>query len=536
MGAGTSAAPEPGNRPPLTPEVVEAICAAVSPGPAARPDSGNETGGFLTSSTARGAVDGAHCVSCEHRFGPRYRLSEKDRRAFRAAVQRVEGPVRVVGLFRSDSRESPAPRPEDVELARELVPGCRLLVVATPLRNGCCRLRAFRPDPINGEFSIGEEVEASLAPQRAGGSGEAVVARAGPLERETARRQGGSWRHWKITAVVVTFLVVAGLAGVGLRSLRWPALIWKEPEPGVENAGELGLSAEMQGTRLHVIWNRQAPAIRQARAGKLVIRDGGSIRELQLSQAEITSGFVIYPPVSNDVLFELQVLGPGRPSLESLRVIDPLRSETSPAPVVELPSQQVQRPTSSATADREVEKRSPVATVGPGSELNQPKVATRNRFVPPNPPPRSIPAVPDLAPPSGASILIEAQHPAALSTVAPVAAQVQIPPQPRPLRSSERPPALVVTPPKPIRQVVPNLRALGIPSVYASVDVPIAVRVDVRGRVVSAQPEKYDPNISRSLVAAAVAAAKQWTFQPASSGGNPVPSSHTIVFHFAPPG
>jgi hypothetical protein len=533
MGSGTPV-PELGNRPPLTPEAVEAICAAVNSGLAAMPGGGHQTGGFLASSTPGGAVDGACCVPCEHRFGPEYRLSEKDRRTFRAAV--LEGAMRAVGLFRSDSGESPAPNPEDVELARELVPGCRLIVVATPLRNGSCYLRVFRRDPMSQQFSIAEEFEASPAPQTGGKVREPPIARAGASERQTAPPRAGTWRRWGITAAAVLLAVVAGVAGVRLGSLQWPELNWTKRGEAVKDAGGLGLNAEIRGSRLHVTWDRQAAAVRQARGGKLMIRDGGTERELRLSQAEITSGFVIYPPVSDDVVFELQVLGPGRSVVESLRVLDPLRPETSSAAVaaVPLPPHPVQQPTNSGSADRQVGQRFPATAAGPDGESPQ-GAASRSRFVPPNSSPGSIPAAPELVPPSGASIQIEPQQLSELSTIPPAVPRAQIPPQPRPLRSPERPPELVVTPPRPIRQIVPNLRALGIPHVYASVDVPIVVRVDVRGRVVNAQPEKYDPNVSRSLVAAAVAAAKQWTFQPATSGGNPVPSFHTIVFHFAPP-
>jgi outer membrane biosynthesis protein TonB len=40
--------------------------------------------------------------------------------------------------------------------------------------------------------------------------------------------------------------------------------------------------------------------------------------------------------------------------------------------------------------------------------------------------------------------------------------------------------------------------------------------------------------VNQSIAAAAVAAARQWTFVPASSNGQHVESDHTIVFEFRP--
>jgi outer membrane biosynthesis protein TonB len=56
--------------------------------------------------------------------------------------------------------------------------------------------------------------------------------------------------------------------------------------------------------------------------------------------------------------------------------------------------------------------------------------------------------------------------------------------------------------------------------------------VDESGRVVDARLLEGRNKVGSLLASAALAAAKQWTFQPASLRGKNIPSDHTIVFQF----
>ena len=64
--------------------------------------------------------------------------------------------------------------------------------------------------------------------------------------------------------------------------------------------------------------------------------------------------------------------------------------------------------------------------------------------------------------------------------------------------------------------------------------VEVEVRIDTTGHVKAAH--LTNPNVKSALGSAALAAAKQWTFQPASLRGQHVDSDHTIVFEFRPEG
>ena len=88
--------------------------------------------------------------------------------------------------------------------------------------------------------------------------------------------------------------------------------------------------------------------------------------------------------------------------------------------------------------------------------------------------------------------------------------------------------------PKVLLQVMPNTRNLTPGSITQTTRVEVEVRVDNSGHVKAAH--LLNNNVKNQLGAAAVAAAKQWTFQPATLRGQRVESDHTIVFEFRPEG
>jgi TonB family protein len=95
-----------------------------------------------------------------------------------------------------------------------------------------------------------------------------------------------------------------------------------------------------------------------------------------------------------------------------------------------------------------------------------------------------------------------------------------------------RPPAF--DPPKPLSQVMPNTRSLAPGLITQVTRVEVAVRIDNTGRVMSAHVLNESGNTKGALSEAAVNAARQWTFQPATLQGEKVESEHTIVFEFRP--
>jgi TonB family protein len=86
--------------------------------------------------------------------------------------------------------------------------------------------------------------------------------------------------------------------------------------------------------------------------------------------------------------------------------------------------------------------------------------------------------------------------------------------------------------PRVISQVMPNTRDLPHGVIVKPTRVNVETRIDSLGRVSKARLINFDEETP--IGAAALAAAKQWKFEPAKLRGQPVESDHTIVFEFQP--
>jgi len=91
----------------------------------------------------------------------------------------------------------------------------------------------------------------------------------------------------------------------------------------------------------------------------------------------------------------------------------------------------------------------------------------------------------------------------------------------------------IYVPPRPIKQVMPNTKFFGSSLVDAPTQIDIEVKIDQHGKVVEATALRIPANVHGSpLVARAIAAAKQWIFEPARMHGQNIPADHIIRFQF----
>ena len=81
---------------------------------------------------------------------------------------------------------------------------------------------------------------------------------------------------------------------------------------------------------------------------------------------------------------------------------------------------------------------------------------------------------------------------------------------------------------------MPNTRTLESSVVYTSTDIEVEVRIDDSGHVAEAHVVNNASNDNDLLIKAALAAAREWIFEPAKVNGKNVPSDHAIKFHFRP--
>jgi TonB family protein len=92
------------------------------------------------------------------------------------------------------------------------------------------------------------------------------------------------------------------------------------------------------------------------------------------------------------------------------------------------------------------------------------------------------------------------------------------------------PPRTGFVPPRALLQITPNIRNIPAGSIPRKMRVTVDVNVDQTGRVTSAR--LATPGVNSAVSSAAVAAARQWTFDPAMNNGQYIKSAHKIVFEF----
>ena len=112
-------------------------------------------------------------------------------------------------------------------------------------------------------------------------------------------------------------------------------------------------------------------------------------------------------------------------------------------------------------------------------------------------------------------------------------------PQPQPARPEPAAPrvqAAAVVPPAPLHQVQPDIPEGIRHRLAAEVVIPVEVKVNERGHVLTAQADNpYGDGLRRYLAGQAEKAAREWQFAPARSrSGSPVTASQTIQFVITP--
>jgi len=87
--------------------------------------------------------------------------------------------------------------------------------------------------------------------------------------------------------------------------------------------------------------------------------------------------------------------------------------------------------------------------------------------------------------------------------------------------------------PRPIHRVPPVIPSSIRPRIHGSIPIDVRVKVDRIGRVQSAESvTKTGDGLHKYLASRAVAAAKQWRFEPARDNGQPVAGEETLHFTF----
>jgi TonB family protein len=356
------------------------------------------------------------------------------------------------------------------------------------------------------------------------------------------------------------------------------------------------LHAESRGESLVLSWNRRNPVVAASSGAVLTITDGRKHFERSLDPDLVAEGVVSYRPVTGDVTFQLRVTGADQTiAFGKLRVLDANSPASSDAgkPVLDL-----NKPTTaeSSAANSTTTTQSPASQPGsvtpqltvaastepphtPSAQTNNtgvklpaanpPLTGTVKRPVEtykqaqtakqvPNQPsqqeklaqsasqqPTSTTPVPVISAPK--PVASHSNTNSTASTISPQTSNTAINgwdpnlPENKPAAQQSQqqtgPPdskTIDFIGPKVLLQVMPNPRSLTPGLVSEVTRVEVELRIDTTGHVKAAH--LTNPNVKSQLGAASIAAAKQWTFQPASLRGQHVESDHTIVFEFRPEG
>jgi protein TonB len=343
-------------------------------------------------------------------------------------------------------------------------------------------------------------------------------------ESEPAKR-GKIWLWAAIVAVL--FLAVGGYYFLRLRT--------GAPEAKPADAS-LALKVERNAGQLVLSWNRDAELVKTAQTATLTIVDGDHTEDWPVDVGQLRGGSVVYAPITNDVVFKLEVNDQKRgvSKSETIRALagrpSPLMQPASakPTPAAEAKA----LPAATPAPSPQTATPAPVAAQTPAPPVEQPKPSTPVRVAEALPAPaRGTIAFPE--PPA-----IERQNPAvpARGNVAPSTSVTPPPPavtKPEPARQQPAPaasqtPTPAPSQPDPVR-VGGNVQEAKIlsrvPPVYPQLArqarVAGTVRVEASigkdGKVKSVRAISGPPLLKR----AAEDAVRQWKYQPGMLNGVP---------------
>jgi protein TonB len=289
--------------------------------------------------------------------------------------------------------------------------------------------------------------------------------------------------------------------------------------PVPESASRLGFSAAHEGTDWRLVWNREALKRLGAVGALLSIRDGGVDRLQFLSPLDLAAGAILYVPKSSDLLFNLKItLADGPDIEEQIRVLG--QDQDAAADLNYPPPRRIGEAARTSL---------PGATSPSGAPTGAAAPQPVKQFQPPPAPSRAPAAPREVALPD---IRMPATAAPALRFTGTLA-----PPKPTPAAAPAAPTPQIITPltthvdAAPVRTVIAQWpRGAARQSLT---EVRIRVRIDPQGRVVGATP--LDRTVANfPFVDSAMAAARLWTFSPATENGKPVASETVLTFKFNP--
>jgi len=382
--------------------------------------------------------------------------------------------------------------------------------------------------------------------------------------RATAEDDGAApraWESFRWPAVALAGLVLfAALGSVLLRPKNSPKTANVAIDAGASPS--LDLKSEREGSDWRVSWNRIAPALQQATGAHISISDGATHKEFDLGPGELRNGSLVYSPVSDNVLLQLQLKYKDSRPAESAWVRIVAGSRSGPSGKTKVPS------SASAPAAQPPARTSPATTAA--TALAAPKLAAaavpsaaeaKSAKTEAAPVERPVPA--SSSPVNSAPVVASSAKAAdavsepASGKAAAVASTPALPPAeaaPKPPASAPTPapaaaPVAAIAPTAPAGSTSPGAAAPGAvldpakllrggSPVYPAIarqtnirgSVEVRFRIAATGEVTNAVAVSGSPVLAR----AAADAVKSWRYSPARMNGAPVESESRVTFQFQP--
>jgi hypothetical protein len=486
-------------------------------------------------------------VPIEYQYGPSWRLSAGDRQQFHDLVRKGMDGARLIGWYRSNTRPEHEPEEADRLISQKFFSdGPSVFLFCEPSADGrigaTCNIILPRGEQSAFRFDLGRFVRmerpllshaaADVAPIHSAAVPDPPAPRA--LEKPPAEavspKTGRNASVSRYTRIAAGALLLVGFAwyarsrpaNISLPDHAGSVVAAASPSRPTPDGAILGLRADYQGNSLLIGWDRNSPAIASAASAVFTIADGARTRTLNLSAAELQHGSILYKPHADEIKVDLSVTSPaGQTAEQWIRIL-----EADPAPEAgearKAPRVIAQTPVTGTSLPQDIP-----ATPAPAAAFEEP-VRTPQRIAAPN----IDVAAPDLNPGSpeinmGVPKLVAGNLPANIPRAAPPVPVPQPPARVRELR-----PATPLHAPQPTLPPGVNLPDYAFDRPF---QVQVEVSINVSGRVTAAHLVGSAGPYASLLGAWALNTARLWTFHPATLGGEPVPSTMVLTFHYTRP-
>jgi TonB family protein len=336
-------------------------------------------------------------------------------------------------------------------------------------------------------------------------------------------------------AAAVGMLVLVGGSLVVFPTLQ--NRLFRRSAAVAQDTSPLSLRVERTSGGLQLSWDLHSPVIQGATKVMLGITDGDRHENIQLDPNQVRSGSIVYPPISGDVSFQMEVTDPHQTKItsESLRVLDP-----RPSPLAD-PADPAANSAKSGSPTAKPAAATTTATETPAADDAKPQEEAAPAHVTTPLKPFNTETLADRLRPAAATDLPEAPAivratPAASGNLAGIEPnQPVLPPQPKQASSGASPASSAVVQGGQLQKArLVSRREPEYPKIArttgASGTVALEATIGVDGKVKNAKVISGNPMLKQ----AAIDAVLEWRYEPAMLNGKPVESPVEIKLNFVP--